>query len=144
MANELVYQEACSQINKLVYSFAKEHGGVSGFSAHAVPGIYRGVNFNGSRENGHEAFILRESLKLMAGDSLFCKTARKPYDVLVTASLCILKHYLPGVFDVNSDGDYPDWAAGCHMAGVHLGFKIQVPPNIKRTSRLHLVGGKRA
>lgn len=144
LANELIYQEACLQINKLVYAYAQEHGGIAGFSAHAVPGIYKGVNFNGSRENGHEPFILRESLNLMAGNFEFCKTAHKPYDVLVVAALCILKHYLPGVFDVSSDGKYPDWAAGCQLASTHLGFKVQVPKGIKRTSRMHLVGGKRA
>jgi hypothetical protein len=144
LANELVYQEACSQINKLVYAYAQEHGGIAGFSAHAVPGVYKGVFFNGSRDNGHEPFILRESLALMAGDFQFCKTAHKPYDVLVVAALCILKHYLPGVFDVASDGDYPDWAPGCQLASAHLGFKVGVPVRVRRTSRMHLVDRKSA
>jgi hypothetical protein len=143
-SSELAYQEATSQINKLVYAYAQEHGGIAGFSAHATPGLYKGVNFNGSRDNGHEPFVLRESLRLMAGQSEFCKTAHKPYDVLVTAALCILNHYLPKQVSIMSDGDYPDWAAGCQLACMHLGFKVQVPPHIVRTSKMHLVGRKSA
>lgn len=41
----------------------------------------------------------------------FCKTARKPYDLLVTAALIALKARFPEV-EVRSDGDVQDWAAG--------------------------------
>ncbi len=38
----------------------------------------------------------------------FCKTARKPYDLLVAAALIALKEHFPGV-KVLSDGNPDDW-----------------------------------
>ncbi len=40
----------------------------------------------------------------------FCKTARKPYDLLVCVSLMILKHNLGADLTVSSDGSYSHWA----------------------------------
>jgi hypothetical protein len=137
---EKLYQEACLQISKMVFNYSKEHGGIAGYTAHATPGTYKGINFNGSRDNGCEAFVLREILELMLGAREFCKTNRQPYDVLVTAALCILHHYLPKMVAVGSDGDYPDWAAGAELAKAQLGVKVLVPPHIRRTSRLKKVG----
>ncbi|MEM9109392.1 MAG: hypothetical protein AAGC72_05160 [Planctomycetota bacterium] len=41
----------------------------------------------------------------------FCKTGRKPYDLLVTAALIALKHHIPYV-RVLSDGDAAEWEEG--------------------------------
>jgi hypothetical protein len=134
---DALYEKACMQISLMCREFSKKHGGISGFSAHVVPGKYKGVNFNGSKDNGHEPFVLRESLQLNERGN-FCKTARKPYDLLVTAALCILYYHLgPTVVDVASDGDYPDWAAGCELASRYQ-VDVQVPPRVKRTSARHL------
>jgi len=38
----------------------------------------------------------------------FCKTARKPYDLMVQACLILYKHYFPYV-SISSDGDMDDW-----------------------------------
>lgn len=42
----------------------------------------KGINLNGVRRNAHEPFILCKP-----GEWTFCKTARKPYDVVVTSIL---------------------------------------------------------
>jgi hypothetical protein len=39
----------------------------------------------------------------------FCKTARKPYDLLVCASLIALNKYMPEAFTYSSDGREEDW-----------------------------------
>ena len=39
----------------------------------------------------------------------FCKTTRKPYDLLVCASLIALNKYMPEAFTYSSDGNKEDW-----------------------------------
>jgi hypothetical protein len=137
-SNEKLYKKAIEEIQMLVYDYAQKHGGISGYTAHTKPGKYAGVKFNGSRDNGHEDFFLRETFKLNESFN-FCKTARKPYDVLVVASLCILNDVLQDRITISSDGDYPDWAAGAELASLFLGRKLLVPSNINRTSKLKLI-----
>jgi hypothetical protein len=53
------------------------------------------ISFNGVGEDGHESFIIdrirepKEAWQRQRGGG-FCKTARKPYDLAVTAALCYL------------------------------------------------------
>ena len=54
------------------------------------------VFFNG----GHETFVVAR----VARDFKFCKTARKPYDLVVTACLLRLQEHFPEI-DVSSDGE---------------------------------------
>jgi hypothetical protein len=42
----------------------------------------------------------------------FTKTARKPYDAVVTACLLRAKHVYGGDVDVTSDGSWDEWAEG--------------------------------
>jgi hypothetical protein len=78
---------------------------LSGYSAH-TKGEYLGIEFNGSRGNDHETFMLAPHLLMENGG--FCKTARKPYDVVVVACLIIMSSVLPEVFQFESDGDCQD------------------------------------
>lgn len=84
---------------------------LAGFSAHCMPGKYKGLNVNGTKELGHETFYFEESYKKALGFN-FCKTNRKPYDTVVVGCLAIMKHFLGDVIDVSSDGDKDDWAYG--------------------------------
>jgi hypothetical protein len=62
------------------------------------------VWFNGSAQEGldHETF----SIKLEEPERGFCKTARKPYDLLVCFSLLTFEEILPkGAFSFSSDGE---------------------------------------
>jgi hypothetical protein len=63
------------------------------------------VCFNGDGKNDldHETFYIA----LDYFDWTFCKTARKPYDLLVCACLLAARDILK--FDVSSDGDFEDW-----------------------------------
>jgi hypothetical protein len=121
-----------------VLEYSQEHGGISGFSAHSKPGKYPGMSFNGSRENGHESFTLRADIQKQE-PSAFCKTNKKPYDVLVTAILSLLQlEFGEDIVRVGSDGDYPDWVAGVEYASKILGSRVPVPVGINRTSKRHL------
>jgi len=65
---------------------------------------------------GHETFIVLRKVGsvdqvIEDGDPRhfsFCKTARKPYDLMVTACLILYKHYFPEV-RISSDGDIDEW-----------------------------------
>ena len=57
------------------------------------------IRFNGADPLGHETFILHNSPSKFN----FCKTAGKPYDVMVLGVLAIAKHHAP-LLDVSSDG----------------------------------------
>jgi len=66
------------------------------------------INFNGIGEGAHENFVLQ------IGDTGFdfTKTAGKPYDTAVTASLILLKKELGAEVVVTSDGEWEDWEGG--------------------------------
>ena len=70
------------------------------------------IRFNGIGPDGHETFML-----LKEPDAFeFCKTARKPYDDVVTAVLVLANHYAPQALSITSDGDPAEWSAGLALA----------------------------
>lgn len=59
---------------------------------------------------------------------LFCKTARKPYDVVVTAAYATLQEIGgPECVLVSSDGESDEWEAGVGLASRVLDRQIPVP-----------------
>lgn len=91
------------------------------------------VWFNGQGPDlDHETFVFNATRELpypSAGadrlGSAFCKTARKPYDVVVTAVLTFL--HADWGFDVSSDGDVPEWEAGVKLAEEAIGRQFANP-----------------
>lgn len=80
------------------------------------------ICFNGIGENGHESFYFKkdfdnESLRYSGNnrDFGFCKTARKPYDVVVTAILWIVVKHTTHV-KVTADGGFQDFLPGLRLA----------------------------
>ena len=74
-------------------------------------------------DGGHETFVLerkpirnswRHTYPNEEEDMVFnfCKTARKEYDGLVTATLLLAKHHLGDEIKIKSDGDEQEWAEG--------------------------------
>lgn len=57
-----------------------------------------GTNYN---DDSHESFYIQ---KAHLKEFNFCKTARKPYDDVVTSILHFIKFNVPGAFDIGSDG----------------------------------------
>ena len=71
------------------------------------------IRFNGREENdrGHETISLQRKSDKSLQDPTdkkyifdFCKTARKPYDIVVCCLLIILKHRLGNMIEISSDG----------------------------------------
>ena len=83
--------------------------------------------FNGVSDEGHETFSL---YRQGSGGFEFCKTARKPYDVLVVACLLIYAHFSPGTIELSSDGERKDWAAGKKLAESALGLAVEIPKTV--------------
>jgi len=80
------------------------------------------IRFNGIAEDGHETFYLsREDSGFQ-----FCKTAYKPYDTLVTASLLIAEHFAPDCYNISSDGEASDWEAGKDLAEKACGVEMVI------------------
>ena len=64
----------------------------------------------------HETYSLTREYK---ENFAFCKTARKPYDLMVQACLILYKYFFPYV-TISSDGDEEDWyEAKKFVAAVH-------------------------
>ena len=89
------------------------------------------ILFNGLGDDGHETFGI--SRKIDKDDWPFCKTARKPYDLAVTACLCYLSTVTrradpatgepiigSEAFNVTSDGDGSDFLNGLALARAAL------------------------
>jgi len=73
-------------------------------------------------ENGHETFVLSQK---GSGGFAFCKTARKPYDLMVCACLLVYKHHSPDTIELGSDGDSEDWADAEKFVEKHLGYTVK-------------------
>ena len=78
------------------------------------------VAFNGVGPNAHETFDFPEQ-------DGFCKTAQKPYDIVVVACLAIAKDVFGNEIEVSSDGGAEDWDAGVRLASKVLGRDIDNP-----------------
>ncbi len=103
--------------------------------------------FNGRGDNAHEDFVIprtiggvkdelalrreqfakicrnKEELDSQARFA-FCKTAQKPYDIVVVACLCVLSE--TGL-EISSDGNASEWAAGHALAQEILGRAVGNP-----------------
>lgn len=127
---ERKYKLAIKRCQQIAVAYKAQHGGLAGYTAHTKPGMYGGLNINGSGDAGHETFLMREHFSENAND--FCKTARKPYDTVVTACLIVLAHYLGDAFEVSSDGDSRYWQDGLMLARQVTKLKgLSVPDGIE-------------
>ena len=87
------------------------------------------VWFNGDdkTEMAHETFGIRWFDKSNENGNGFCKTNRKPYDLLVCFSLLAFKHAFNDykVFHFSSDGDNSEWEIAKELfygiSGIHIG-----------------------
>jgi len=97
-------------------------GDACGFNAPSISATE--VLFNGRHENDqdHETFHFPGE-----GGFNFCKTASKPYDIVVTACLAAAKDIFGSEISVGSDGDPEDWVAGVALAEYVLGRSIANP-----------------
>jgi hypothetical protein len=124
--NEMKYSKAILDCQRIVRHYYKENGGLSGYTAHSPIGAYGGLKVNGKGNDAHEDFTMREHFAENEGFN-FCKTARKPYDMVVVACLAVLAHRLGDAFKVSSDGEANEWTEGVRLARDVTGLKIGIP-----------------
>jgi hypothetical protein len=87
------------------------------------------IDTGGPQSLGHETFYITRNF--LSDTFNFCKTARKPYDLMVQACLILYKYYFPEV-KISSDGDKEDWAEAFKFVllnvspydGVEITFQI--------------------
>ncbi|PWC64028.1 hypothetical protein TSH7_10065 [Azospirillum sp. TSH7] len=79
---------------------------------------------------GHESFVLNRTK-----DRAFCKTARKPYDLVVCAVLAVAQMVAPDAISVTSDGDSDDWWPAIEWASLTLDMVVFLPAGINRATR---------
>lgn len=82
------------------------------------------ICFNGRGDDAHETFYLP---KMGQVGFNFCKTARKPYDVYVVATLTLIDTYAPTVLSISSDGSVDEWAEGVALASHIVGMPLGCP-----------------
>lgn len=99
------------------------------------------IQFNGVGDDSHETFTVDlKRTRLYPGATLggsFCKTARKPYDIAVTACLCYLSS-VAGAFSVSSDGSGSDFVLGLDAARKALPNKanqLDIPMDVMKRDR---------
>lgn len=71
----------------------------------------------------HETFAIEATPT--SGSWSFCKTARKPYDIVVVACLTLLAADYG--WEVSSDGDVPDWEDGVKLLETATGRQFANP-----------------
>lgn len=115
---------------------AAEAGGVAANAGEALAGSWFGGATLSARSCGgdcsHETFWFPRAMELQEWEEpdkddryfQFCKTAYKPYDVLVTAALIIAKHRFGDAIQVSSDGEQKDWFDGQMLCQSVLGYGL--------------------
>ena len=88
------------------------------------------VRFNGIGDDGHETFLFtRDTCKqdYTDGDKAFtfCGTARKPYDIAVTACLVLARYHFGNSVRVSSDGCSADWEQAIELVNKTFGYPMQ-------------------
>ena len=84
------------------------------------------ILFNGIGENSHETFYIDRVVS--EGKYFnFCKTARKPYDIVVCVSMLIFKKHFPSQLEISSDGGYQEWSKAVEIVNDKLGYNIDNP-----------------
>lgn len=81
------------------------------------------VRFNGYGADAHETFYFTVFQQGFG----FCKTARKPYDAVVTACLIHMKDIYGDLVDIASDGEWSEWQDGARLYRNATGMTAENP-----------------
>lgn len=105
----------CIELSKLSHLYFADLGNGTGEES-SPEFTNNSICFNGLDADAHETFLLtRKYIKGTYEEKKekyqfnFCKTARKPYDIMVCACLILYKYYFPTEVWVSSDGDSEEW-----------------------------------
>ena len=135
--NEAQYQQAKALIVKIIENSPVPLGDGGGDNPITKENYSKEIWINGLGKNSHETFYLPEKLSELRHPSYaedktefvfnFTKTARKPYDVVVTACLTVLKFYLRKDAEISGDGGEEGFEDGMKLAERILGMPFPNP-----------------
>lgn len=132
VVSQLAFVAFSVDVSSLIKASGVEIGNGHGEKGSRPETTHDLVSFNGIAEEGHETFWFpladEKNPEYRKGKSLvfnFCKTAHKPYDVVVTAALIAAKQHFGAAIKVASDGDDSDWEDGRQLAQRVLGYGAQ-------------------
>jgi hypothetical protein len=96
------------------------------FNGSAVPSEKRKKDRNNWTDGdndklSHEVFYIYRIKKDNANFNC-CKTARKPYDLMVCAFLILAEYHAPKYYNFSSDGDYDEWYPAITFVSKFLGY----------------------
>ena len=104
---------------------------VASWNGEGKPILRNGFNFNGAGDDSHENFTMGSIPDRDPRSWPFCKTERKPYDVVVVACLCAIEDRIgQKAFNAESDGDPHEWEDGRNLAQLVLGRPIRIPQSV--------------
>ncbi|WP_166256098.1 hypothetical protein [Marinobacter salicampi] len=93
---------------------------------HAAPNVVQAMEgnpcicFDGVEDLGHETFLMTnlgpEEDRALSPCMWFCKTGRKPYDLLVCGLLILVNDIAPDLLAIRSDGKVDDWEPALQFA----------------------------
>lgn len=86
------------------------------------------VNLNGDEryDLDHETFYLEKDYR----DFNFCKTARKPYDLVVCSLLLLAHEHMPNHHDIDSDGSFDEWQDAMELNAKLFGRAYKLPEGV--------------
>jgi DNA polymerase-3 subunit beta len=103
------------------------------------------IRFNGNSELGHETFYFPRVPEGITGREesvfAFCKTARKPYDLVVCGALIVAAKHAPAYIKVTSDGDLEDWTPAFEWVASLLGSEFTAAQVAARLTEEFQLGG---
>ena len=99
------------------------------------------VQLNGIGDESHESLCYPPNFKWNqevhppeSHGFAFCKTARKPYDVVVCAALLAIKHHLGDNVEINSDGKFDnEWQPAYRL--YRRATRRELPPQFREFER---------
>lgn len=93
------------------------------------------VNLNGDEryDLDHEPFYLAKDYR----EFNFCKTARKPYDLVVCSLLLLAHEHMPNHYNIGSDGNFEDWQDAMGMNAKLFGHGFKLPESVDSSDEVH-------
>lgn len=116
--DEIAFKKFSDDVKIIVAEVDKTKVKLAGIDGKGKPVIEDDyVGLNGRGKDAFESFVIQQSVQPQSWQKLdsngcifdFCKTGRRPYDVVVAAILIAFKKHFGDAVKVNSDGDDSEW-----------------------------------
>lgn len=94
------------------------------------------INLNGddTQDLDHETFFMEQDYS----DFNFCKTARKPYDLVVCSLLLLANEHMPQHHEIGSDGSFEEWQESMELNAKLFGRAFKLPEGVDTSEEITL------